>query len=174
MARKKPAKKKAAPTRSAPKAAAKKAPRKKAASAASATKKPAAARPKPPPLRPLEHPDGRPRCAWPGLRELDLAYHDTEWGVPLHDDRKLFEFVVLDGFQAGLSWAIILRKREGFRAAFDNFDPAKIARYTPARIEKLLQDEGIVRNRQKVEAAVKNARAFLQVVEEVGSFDEYI
>ncbi|MGE0432566.1 MAG: DNA-3-methyladenine glycosylase I [Planctomycetota bacterium] len=114
------------------------------------------------------------RCPWPAGRELDTAYHDTEWGVPLHDDRKLFEFIVLDGFQAGLSWSIILRKREAFRAAFDNFDPAKIVRYTPARLEKLMANEGIIRNRLKIEGTVKNARAFLAVVEEFSSFDRYI
>jgi DNA-3-methyladenine glycosylase I len=103
-----------------------------------------------------------------------IAYHDTEWGVPVHDDRKHFEFLVLDGFQAGLSWAIVLHKREGFRKAFAGFDPAKVARFTPARVERLLLDPGIVRNRQKVEAAVRNARALLRVRKEFGSFDSYI
>ena len=116
----------------------------------------------------------RIRCAWVGDDPLMTAYHDTEWGVPLHDDRKLFEFLVLDAFQAGLSWAIVLRKRENFRAAFDNFDPEKIARYTPKRIERLMGDAGIIRNRAKVTGTVKNARAFLAVQREFGSFDRYI
>jgi len=103
-----------------------------------------------------------------------LKYHDTEWGVPLHRDRKLFEFLVLDAFQAGLSWAIILRKREGFRRAFAGFDPACVASFTTGRVEKLLQDPGIVRNRLKVESTVSNARAFLEVRREYGSFNKYI
>jgi DNA-3-methyladenine glycosylase I len=114
------------------------------------------------------------RCAWPGSDPLYVAYHDAEWGVPLHDDRRLFEFLVLDAAQAGLSWITILRKRENYRRAFDGFDPEKIARYRAARIEKLLRDPGIVRNRQKVQSAVANAKAFLDVVDEFGSFDEYI
>ena len=113
------------------------------------------------------------RCRWP-QSELSIAYHDQEWGVPVHDDRKLFEFIVLDGAQAGLSWEIILRKREAFRAAFDNFDPRKVARYTPAKIERLLTNPGIVRNRLKVVAAVTNARQFLEVQGEFGTFDQYI
>ena len=103
-----------------------------------------------------------------------VAYHDDEWGVPLHDDRKLFEFLVLDGFQAGLSWRTILNKRENFRAAFDGFDVERIARYRKPKIERLLEDAGIVRNRMKVEATVANAKAFLKVQEEYGSFDSYI
>ncbi len=103
-----------------------------------------------------------------------IDYHDTEWGVPLHDDRKLFEFLVLDAFQAGLSWAIVLRKREGFRAALDGFDPAKVARYGAHDVARLLADPGIIRNRLKVEAAVSNARRFLEAQEESGSFDRYI
>ncbi len=103
-----------------------------------------------------------------------VAYHDDEWGVPLHDDRKLFEFLVLDGFQAGLSWRTILNKRENFRAAFDGFDVERIARYKKPKIERLLEDAGIVRNRMKVEATVANAKAFLKVQEEYGSFDSYI
>ena len=103
-----------------------------------------------------------------------VAYHDDEWGVPLHDDRKLFEFLVLDGFQAGLSWRTILNKRENFRAAFDGFDVERIARYRKPKIERLLEDAGIVRNRMKVEATVANAKAFLKVQEEFGSFDSYI
>lgn len=113
------------------------------------------------------------RCVWPGNDPLYIAYHDTEWGVPLHDDRRLFEFLVLEGAQAGLSWITILRKRENYRKAFDQFDAEKIARYTPKKIEKLLQNPGIVRNRLKVAAAVTNARAFLDVQEEFGSFDAY-
>jgi DNA-3-methyladenine glycosylase I len=103
-----------------------------------------------------------------------VTYHDTEWGVPLHDDRKLFEFLVLDGFQAGLSWEIILKKRENFRRALHGFDPSRIARYTGRDIRRLLSDPGIVRNRLKLEAAVANARRFLEVAEEFGSFDRYV
>jgi len=120
------------------------------------------------------------RCGWSEGADVAradpamLAYHDTEWGVPLHDDRKHFEFLVLDAFQAGLSWAIILRKREGFRRAFDGFDPERVARYTSRSVERLLRDEGIVRNRQKVEATIGNARAFLAVQAVAGSFDRYI
>ncbi|MGA2749259.1 MAG: DNA-3-methyladenine glycosylase I [Verrucomicrobiota bacterium] len=113
------------------------------------------------------------RCPWP-VDDLYIAYHDTEWGVPLHDDRALFEFLVLEGAQAGLSWHVILKKRQGYRAAFDQFDPQKVARYTPAKINRLLANPGIVRNRLKIAAAVKNARAFLAVREEFGSFDRYI
>lgn len=101
-------------------------------------------------------------------------YHDTEWGVPIHDDQKHFEFLILEGAQAGLSWSTILNKREGYRRAFAGFDPAKVARFTPAKIEKILTDPGIVRNRQKVASAVKNARLFLELVDEVGSFDRFI
>jgi DNA-3-methyladenine glycosylase I len=111
-----------------------------------------------------------PRCPWPGEDPLYVAYHDREWGVPEHDDRALFEKLVLDGFQAGLSWIIILRKRENFRRAFDGFDPARIARYTPKRIEKLMQDAGIVRNRLKIEGAVLSARAWLDVMEQGPGF----
>ncbi len=103
-----------------------------------------------------------------------VAYHDNEWGVPLHDDRKLFEFLVLEGFQAGLSWRTILNKRENFRAAFDGFDIERITRYRQPKIERLLKDAGIVRNRMKVEATVVNAKAFLKAQEEHGSFDRYI
>ena len=115
----------------------------------------------------------RIRCAWPSSA-ISIAYHDREWGVPLKDDRKLFEFLVLDAAQAGLSWEIILRKREGFRAAFDNFDPQKIARYDSRKIQALLADPGIIRNRLKIESAIGNARAFLQVQEDCGSFACYI
>ena len=114
------------------------------------------------------------RCAWPGDDPLYRAYHDKEWGVPLHDDQRLFEFLILEGAQAGLSWITILRKRENYRAAFDGFDPARIARYNADKIESLLQDAGIVRNRLKVEAAVNNARKFLEVQKEFGSFDRFI
>lgn len=114
------------------------------------------------------------RCLWCGTDPLYVHYHDHEWGVPVHDDRKLFEFLVLEGAQAGLSWITILRKREGYRKAFANFDPEKVARFTEARIEKLLQDPSIVRNNLKVRSAVTNAKAFLEVQEEFGSFDKYI
>ena len=102
------------------------------------------------------------------------AYHDTEWGVPEHDDRRHFEFLVLEGAQAGLSWSTVLNRREGYRRAFAGFDPAKVARFTPARVAKLLADPGIIRNRQKVSSAVANARAFLRVQDEIGSFDALI
>jgi DNA-3-methyladenine glycosylase I len=114
------------------------------------------------------------RCAWAGSDPLYLAYHDDEWGVPLHDDRRLFEMLVLEGAQAGLSWITILRKRGAYRKAFDRFDPAKIARYDAKKIRMLLEDPGIVRNRLKIDAAVKNAQAFLEVQDEIGSFDRYI
>ncbi len=113
------------------------------------------------------------RCEWP-KNELALKYHDEEWGVPLHDDGKLFEFVVLEGAQAGLSWDTILRKREAYRRAFDDFDVTKVARYTDKRIEKLLQNDGIIRNRLKIKSAVTNAKAFMRVQDEFGSFDKYI
>ena len=113
------------------------------------------------------------RCWWPGSDPVYLDYHDREWGVPVRDDRKLFEFLVLEGAQAGLSWITILRKRAAYRAAFDEFDPEKVARYDARRIEKLLKNEGIVRNRLKVESAVRNARAYLEVQEEFGSFAKY-
>jgi DNA-3-methyladenine glycosylase I len=113
------------------------------------------------------------RCAWSTSDPLYIEYHDKEWGVPLHDDQKLFEFLVLEGAQAGLSWITILRKRENYLKAFDNFDANKVARYSSRKIEKLLNDPGIVRNRMKVESAVQNARAFLQVQDEFGSFDKY-
>ncbi len=114
------------------------------------------------------------RCAWAGKDPLYCAYHDEEWGVPLHDDRVLFEFLILEGAQAGLSWITILRKRENYRAAFDNFDAGRIARYDANKIESLLQDSGIVRNRLKVEAAVNNAQKFLDVQEKYGSFDAFV
>lgn len=114
------------------------------------------------------------RCAWAGTEPLYVAYHDQEWGVPLHDDRKLFEFLVLDSFQAGLSWAIILKKRLNFRQAFDDFAPRLIAGYDDAKIAQLLSNPGIVRNRLKINATVQNARSFLAIQEEFGSFDAYI
>ena len=120
------------------------------------------------------HPDGLPRCPWPKLDPLYVRYHDEEWGVPEYDDRALYEKFVLDGFQAGLSWITILRKRENFRRAFDNFEPALIARYTPRKIEKLMQDAGIVRNRMKIEGAVLSARAYLDVMEKEGGFSRLL
>ncbi len=114
------------------------------------------------------------RCGWCGEDPLYVAYHDTEWGVPVHDDRKLFEFVVLEGAQAGLSWLTILRRREGYRRAFADFDPERVARFDQSDVERLLQDSSIIRNRKKVESTVTNARAFLQVQAEFGSFDRYI
>lgn len=114
------------------------------------------------------------RCSWPGTDPMYVQYHDTEWGVPVHDDRRHFEFLVLDGAQAGLSWLLILRKREGYRRAFEGFDPEKVARFTERKIERLLGDAGIVRNRLKVRSAVTNAQAFLEVQAEYGSFDRYI
>ena len=112
-------------------------------------------------------------CEW-AVSDLAKAYHDKEWGVPVHDDRKLFEFIVLDGAQAGLSWETILKKREAYRAAFDNFEPAIVARYGDDKIAELLGNAGIVRNRLKISSAVRNARAYLKVQEEFGSFDTYI
>jgi DNA-3-methyladenine glycosylase I len=114
------------------------------------------------------------RCQWASDDPLMIAYHDHEWGVPKHDDRRLFEDLVLDGAQAGLSWLTILRKRENYRRAFDNFDPAKVAAYDEAKIDELLQNPGIVRNRQKILSAVQNARALVKIQEEYGSFDAYI
>ena len=114
------------------------------------------------------------RCGWSTSDPLYLAYHDREWGVPVHDDRKLFEMLILEGAQAGLSWITILRKRENYRKAFDNFEAGKITAYDKRKIRKLLTDEGIVRNRLKIEATISNAKAFLQVQKEVGSFNKYI
>jgi DNA-3-methyladenine glycosylase I len=118
-------------------------------------------------------PDDRPRCHW-ATGPWNTPYHDTEWGVPVHDDRTHFEFLVLEGAQAGLSWLTILKKREGYRRLFAGFDAEKVARFTPKRIEKILLDPGIIRNRAKVEAAVRNARAYIAVQEEFGSFDSYM
>jgi DNA-3-methyladenine glycosylase I len=114
------------------------------------------------------------RCEWAGERELDVRYHDEEWGVPTHDDQVLFEFLVLEGAQAGLSWSTILAKREGYRRAFADFDAARVARFTVKRVERLLANPAIVRNRLKVESTVTNARAFLAVQDAVGSFDAYV
>jgi len=114
------------------------------------------------------------RCDWANRSELEQSYHDHEWGVEIHDDRTLFEFLVLEGAQAGLSWSTILRKREGYRRAFDNFDARKISQYSESTVSRLLANPGIIRNRLKINAAVTNARAFLQVQKEFGSFDRYI
>jgi len=114
-----------------------------------------------------------PRCSW-ATNELSQKYHDEEWGRPVHDDRTFFEFITLEGAQAGLSWDTILRKRDRYREVFHHFDPAKVAKITPARVEKLLLDPGIVRNRAKVESTVSNAKAFLQIQKEFGSFDAYV
>jgi DNA-3-methyladenine glycosylase I len=113
------------------------------------------------------------RCPWSGSDPGFIAYHDEEWGVPVHDDRRLFEALVLSGAQAGLSWITILRKRDAYRSAFDHFDPAKVARYDKRKVAALLENPGIVRNRAKVESAVKNAKAFLSVQSQFGSFDAY-
>jgi len=122
----------------------------------------------------LPHPDGLRRCPWPKLDPLYVAYHDNEWGVPELDDRALFEKLVLDGFQAGLSWITILRKRDNFRRAFDGFEPEKIARYTPKKVERLMQDQGIVRNRMKIEGAVLSARAWLEVMDKGPGFSHLL
>jgi len=114
------------------------------------------------------------RCGWVGTDPLYVAYHDQEWGVPVHDDRKLFEMLVLEGAQAGLSWITILRRREGYRRAFDGFDPARVAAYGEDKVEALLQDTGIIRNRAKVRSAINNAQRFLEVQRELGSFDAYV
>ena len=113
------------------------------------------------------------RCEWVGEDPLSLSYHDKEWGVPEHDDLKLFEFLILEGAQAGLSWITVLRKRENYRKAFDNFNPGKVSEYDEKKLRELLSNEGIIRNRLKIEAAIQNAQAFLAVQEEFGSFDAY-
>jgi DNA-3-methyladenine glycosylase I len=113
------------------------------------------------------------RCFW-ATTPLSIAYHDKEWGVPVHDDTRLFEFLILEGAQAGLSWETILRKRDNYRAAFDGFDPAKVARYNERKIAALMNDAGIIRNRLKINAAISNANAFLEVQQEFGAFDEYV
>lgn len=114
------------------------------------------------------------RCSWAGSNPLYVAYHDQEWGVPVHDDHLLFEFLILEGMQAGLSWAIILKKRDNFRRAFDGFDPQRVAQYDDEKVAALLADPGIVRNRLKISAAIRNARSFLEIQSEYGSFDAYI
>jgi len=121
----------------------------------------------------IEHDDGKHRCPWPGIDPLYVAYHDTDWGVPEYDDRALFEKLILDGFQAGLSWITILRKRENFRASFDGFDAEKIVRYPPQKIESLVQDAGIIRHRGKIESTIKSARVYLDIQEKQG-FSDYL
>lgn len=118
-------------------------------------------------------PAPRVRCSW-ARNDLAIRYHDEEWGVPLHDDRRLFEFLILEGAQAGLSWDTILRKRENYRVAFDGFDPERVARYDRCKTQSLLRNEGIIRNRLKIASAVENARSFLRVQQEFGSFDGYV
>ena len=120
------------------------------------------------------HADGLTRCPWPGEDPFYMAYHDTEWGVPEYDDRALYEKLILDGFQAGLSWITILRKRDNFRRAFDDFEPAKIARYTPKKIHALMNDAGIVRNRAKIEGAVNSAKGYLKIMEEGAGFSKFL
>jgi DNA-3-methyladenine glycosylase I len=126
------------------------------------------------PSNALRHDDGRHRCPWAGLDPIYVAYHDEEWGVPEYDDRALFEKLILDGFQAGLSWITILRKRDNFRRAFSNFEPEKIARYTPAKIERLMQDAGIIRNRAKIEGTVTSARLWLDIMETTSGFSHLL
>jgi DNA-3-methyladenine glycosylase I len=121
-----------------------------------------------------KNPGSKQTCSWPASDPLLIEYHDKEWGVPVHNDRKLFEFLILEGFQAGLSWLTILRKRENFRKAFDNFDFKKVAAYDERKINSLMNDSGIIRNRLKIAGAVANAKAFLEVRKEVGTFDKYI
>ena len=114
------------------------------------------------------------RCSWAGSDPIYITYHDTEWGVPVHDDRRLFEFLILEGAQAGLSWLTILKKRPNYTIAFDNFDPHRVAAYNTRKVEELISNAGIIRNRLKIEAAIQNARSFLAVQQEFGSFDKYI
>lgn len=114
------------------------------------------------------------RCPWAGTEQIYIDYHDKEWGIPLHDDQRLFEMLILEGMQAGLSWITVLKKRENFRSAFDNFDAKKIAAYDSKKIEELMQNPGIIRNRRKITAAVSNAKAFLEIQKEFGSFDRFI
>lgn len=114
------------------------------------------------------------RCAWSIKSDLEIEYHDNEWGVPVHNDRKLFEFITLDAFQAGLSWLTILKKRENFRLAFDHFDPHKIAQYDESKSNELMQNSGIIRNKLKIQATINNAKIFLDIQKEFGSFDKYI
>ena len=115
-----------------------------------------------------------PRCPWVSSDPIYIEYHDKEWGKPVHDDRLLFEFLILESFQAGLSWLTVLKKRENFRKAFSNFEAEKVAKFTPAKVEKLMQDAGIIRNRLKIEAAINNAKLYLKIQKEFGSFDKYI
>jgi len=122
----------------------------------------------------VEAPDGKTRCDWAGTDPLYVRYHDDEWGVPCHDDRRLFEFLLLEGAQAGLSWATVLKKRENYRTAFGSFDPEKVSRYGSEKTEALLSDKGIIRNRRKIRSAIQNARSFLSIQREHGSFDAYI
>ena len=122
----------------------------------------------------VAHSDGRHRCPWPGQDPFYVAYHDDEWGVPEYDDRALYEKLMLDGFQAGLSWITILRKRDNFRRAFDGFAPEKIARYAPKKVERLMQDAGIVRNRMKIEGTVRSARAYLDIMEKGPGFSRLL
>ena len=114
------------------------------------------------------------RCEWVGSHPLEIVYHDTEWGIPVHDDRRLFELLILEGAQAGLNWLTVLKKRESYREAFAGFDPAEVARFDEARVEALLRNPGIVRNRLKVRSAIRNARAFLKIQEDYGTFDAYV
>lgn len=114
------------------------------------------------------------RCAWSGTEQIYIDYHDKEWGVPLHDDRRLFEMLILEGMQAGLSWITVLKKREDFRKAFDNFDVKKVSKYTEDKVEELMQNEKIIRNRRKITAAIGNAKAFIEIQKEFGSFDKFI
>lgn len=114
------------------------------------------------------------RCEWPGDDSNYIKYHDEEWGIPVHDDQTLFEFLILEGAQAGLSWITILRRREGYRKAFANFDPKKVVKFDESKVQELLQDEGIIRNKLKVRSAIKNARVFIEIQKEFGSFDNYL
>ena len=114
------------------------------------------------------------RCGWPGKNPLMIEYHDKEWGVPLHNDKKLFEFLILDAFQAGLSWETILKRRKGFEKAFSKFDPKKVAKYSDKDFKRLMNDAGIIRNRLKISATIENAKRFLEIQKEFGSFDKYL
>lgn len=125
-------------------------------------------------VMPVRKSENKPRCAWCLKDPLYVRYHDDEWGCPVHDDKVLFEFLILESFQAGLSWLTVLKKRENFRAAFAGFDVSKVARFDQKKVERLMQDAGIIRNRLKIEAAVNNARRFKEVQKEFGSFDKYV
>lgn len=124
--------------------------------------------------KPVKHADGKLRCTWPGEDPFYIAYHDDEWGVPEYDDRALFEKLILDGFQAGLSWITILRKRDNFRKAFDNFEPAKIAKYDAKKVHALMNDAGIVRNRAKIEGTIASAKAYLKIMDEGPGFSKLL